>query len=174
MRPYEHGGTSGSMFLQIADICKEKGIPFGYMPLGIQRHSNTVKLFQTAEEHDVKYMLARMIQYGSQDEVYEHVDNFMYQHENVYITICSDVFSAAVAPGVSATQALGLDPEVAIPIIKHVIRTHKVRGFDVCEIAPRFDQDDTTASLGAVLIFAVVTTLCGMNHLSIDVGADFF
>lgn len=174
MRPYDQGCSSGSMFRQIADLCEERQMPFGYMPLGIQRHSNTVNLFKVAEEKGVNYVLARMLQYGSSAEVYEHVDNFMYKHENVYITICTDVFSAAFAPGVSATQALGLDPEVVIPIIKHVIRTRKVRGFDVCEIAPRFDKDDTTASLGAVLIFAVVSTICAMKELSVDVGADFY
>lgn len=133
-----------------------------------------MNLFKTAEERGVNYVLARMLQYGSSAEVYGHVDDFMYRHENVYITICTDVFSAAFAPGVSATQALGLDPEIVIPIIKHILRTRKVRGFDICEIAPRFDKDDTTASLGAVLVFAVVSTICAMQGLSIDVGADFF
>lgn len=174
MRPYDQGCSSGSMFRQIADLCEERGLPFGYMPLGIQRHSNTVNLFKTAEERGVNYVLARMLQYGSSAEVYGHIDDFMYRHENVYITICTDVFSAAFAPGVSATQALGLDPEIVIPIIKHILRTRKVRGFDICEIAPRFDKDDTTASLGAVLVFAVVSTICAMQGLSIDVGADFF
>lgn len=174
MRPYDGGASSGSMFLQIADICRKKKLPFGYMPLGIQRHSNTVSLFRTAEEKNVKYVLARALQYGSQAQVYEHIDNFMYQHENAYITVCTDVFSAAFAPGVSATQALGLDPEAVVPLMKHILRTRKVRGFDICEISPRFDHDDTTASLGAVLIFAVVTTLCSMNHLSIEIGEDFY
>ena len=55
-----------------------------------------------------------------------------------------------------------------LPIIKHIIRTRKVKGFDICEISPRFDQDNTTANLGAVIIFAVVSTLCKMNNLDID------
>lgn len=81
------------------------------------------------------------------------------------MTICTDVFSAAFAPGVSATQALGLEPEAVLPIIKHILRTRKIRGFDICEISPRFDQDDTTAKLGAVIIFTVVNTLCKLNDL---------
>ena len=71
----------------------------------------------------------------------------------------------AFAPGVSAPQSLGLDPEVVLPLLKHVLRTRKVRGFDICEISPRFDQDNTTANLGAVIIFAVINTLCRMNGL---------
>jgi len=98
----------------------------------------------------------------------ERVDTFLYQCKNAYITICTDVFSSAFAPGVSATQSFGADPEAVLPIIKHILRTRKVRGFDICEISPRFDQDNTTANLGAVLIFAVVDTLCGMNHLNVE------
>lgn len=174
MRPYDGGASSGSMFRQIADICEREEMPFAYMPLGIQRHSNTVSLFKEAERLGVPYMLARTLQYGSREEVYEHVDDFMYQHKNAYMTICTDVFSTAFAPGVSAPQALGLDPQAVVPIMKHILRTRKVRGFDICEISPRFDQDDTTASLGAVLIFTVVVTLCQLNGLAVNVGGDYY
>ncbi len=168
MRPYDNGSSSGSMFLQIADICKKEGMPYGYMPIGIQQHSNTVSLFKTADRLKVPYILAKEIQDGTLAGVLEKVDNFLYKHDAAYITICTDVFSSAFAPGVSATQSLGLDPEVALPIIKHVLRTHKIKGFDICEISPRFDQDNTTANLGAVIIFSLVTTLAGLFGLSIE------
>lgn len=96
----------------------------------------------------------------------------MYACDSFYITICTDVFSSAFAPGVSATQSLGVDPEVILPIIKHILRTRKVRGFDICEISPRFDQDNTTANLGAVIIFTVVSTLARLNQLDVDLS-DF-
>ena len=101
--------------------------------------------------------------------ILEKIDTFLYECDSAYITICTDVFSSAFAPGVSATQSLGLDPEVVLPLIKHILRTRQVRGFDICEISPRFDQDNTTANLGAVLIFAVVNTMCKLNNLAIDV-----
>ncbi len=53
-------------------------------------------------------------------------------------------------------------------IYKHIVRTGKVRGFDICGISPRFDQDNTTATPGAASIFAVANTLCRMNGLDID------
>ena len=101
--------------------------------------------------------------------ILEKIDTFLYECDSAYITICTDVFSSAFAPGVSATQSLGLDPEVVLPLLKHILRTRQVRGFDICEISPRFDQDNTTANLGAVLIFAVVNTMCKLNNLAIDV-----
>lgn len=174
LRPYDRGSSSGSMFRQIADICRERGLKYGYLPLGIQKHSNTVSLFREAERMGVRYVLARDLQYGSMASVYEKVDTFMYEHETAYITICTDVFSSAFAPGVSAPQALGLDPERVLPLIKHILRTRKIRGFDICEISPRFDQDNTTASLGAVLIFTVVNTICKLKNLAVNTGVEYY
>lgn len=174
LRPYDKGSSSGSMFRQIADICRDRGMKYGYLPLGIQKHSNTVSLFKTADALGVNYVLAKEIQNGAITTVLEKVDTFLYGHEHAYITICTDVFSSAFAPGVSATQSIGLDPEVVLPVIKHIIRSSKVTGFDICEISPRFDQDDTTASLGAVIIFSVVNTICKLKGLGVNTEADFY
>lgn len=174
LRPYDKGSSSGSMFRQIADLCRERGMKYGYLPLGIQKHSNTVSLFKTADALGVDYVLAKEIQNGAITTVLEKVDTFLYGHEKAYITICTDVFSSAFAPGVSATQSIGLDPEVVLPVIKHILRSSKIMGFDICEISPRFDQDDTTASLGAVIIFSVVNTICKLKGLSVNTEADFY
>lgn len=160
IRPYPDGCSSGSMFRQIADICQKNDYPFSYMPIGIQQHSNTISLFKTAEQLGVDYILAKRVQNNSYASILERIDYFMYQHDNAYMTICMDVFSSAFAPAVSSPQSLGLNPEVVLPIIKHILRTRKIRGFDICEISPRFDQDNTTANLGATIIFTVISTLC--------------
>ena len=57
---------------------------------------------------------------------------------------------------------------------KHILRTRKIRGFDICEISPRFDQDNTTASLGAVLIFTVVNTICKLKNLAVNTGVEYY
>lgn len=165
LRPYDNGPSSGTMFRQIADIMEEENYPFRYLPLGIQKHGNTVSLFKYAQEHDVNYVLAKEIKKSTYEVILEKVDTFLYNCNAAYLTICTDVFSAAFAPGVSATQPLGVKPEVVLPIIKHILRTRKIKGFDICEISPRFDQDDTTAKLGAIIIFTVVNTMCKLNDL---------
>ena len=153
------------MFRQMAYVCRAEGTPYHYFPIGIQQHSNTVSLFKKARELGVDYVLAKEIQGSNMESILERMDTFLYRCRDAYITVCTDVFSSAFAPGVSAPQSLGLDPEVVLPLLKHVLRTRKVRGFDICEISPRFDQDNTTANLGAVIIFAVINTLCRMNGL---------
>ncbi len=162
------------MFRQIADICEDRGIKYGYLPIGIQKHSNTVSLFKTADQLGVNYVLARDIRHETHTSILEKVDYFLYNYESTYITICMDVFSSAFAPGVSATQSIGLEPEVVLPIIKHIIRTRKLKGFDICEISPRFDQDNTTASLGTVIIFTAVNTICKLKNLGMITDKDYY
>ncbi|MGI6095675.1 MAG: formimidoylglutamase [Lachnospiraceae bacterium] len=168
LRPYENGPSSGSMFRQMADVYKEENAQYHYLPLGIQEHSNTVSLFKYAKSLGVDYILAKEIQNSNYSIILERIDTFLYKCNSAYVTICTDVFSSAFAPGVSATQSLGLDPEVVLPILKHILRTRKVRGLDICEISPRFDQDNTTANLGAVIIFAVINTMCKLNNLALE------
>ena len=76
-------------------------------------------------------MLAKELQTSNLETILERLDQYLYQCDDTYITVCTDVFSSAFAPGVSAPQSLGLDPEIVLPLIKHVLRTRKVRGFDI-------------------------------------------
>lgn len=168
LRPYPNGGTSGTMFRQIADLCAEKELKYAYLCLGIQKHSNTIELFKTADRLGVKYILARDIIDSDDWNVLEKLDDFVKRNQHIYITICSDVFSSAFAPGVSATQSLGLDPERVLKFLKYLFRTEKVISFDIAEVSPRFDQDNTTANLAAVLIFSIVSTLSQIHNLSLE------
>jgi len=167
LRPYTQGASSGTMFRQIADICSERKLQYSYMCLGIQKHSNTIDLFKTADGLGAKYMLAKDIIAGDDCEVINKIDDFIKSKDYIYVTICSDVFSTAFAPGVSASQPLGLDPEGVLKFLKYILKSHKVVCFDIAEVSPRFDQDDITANLAAVLIFSVINTICEINSLSI-------
>ena len=155
------------MFRQISDICKDKNLKYSYFCLGVQQHSNTIELFKTANKLGVNYVLAKDISNTNNWHVLEQLDEFIRKQDHIYITICSDVFSSAFAPGVSATQSLGLEPEKVLNILKYLLRSNKVISFDICEVSPRFDHDNNTANLAAVMIFSVVTTLCSINQLSL-------
>ncbi|MGH4121889.1 MAG: formimidoylglutamase [Clostridium sp.] len=167
LRPYTQGGSSGTMFRQIADICSYRELKYSYMCIGIQKHSNTIDLFKTADRLGAKYMLAKDIIDGDDCEVINKIDDFIKLRDYIYVTICSDVFSTAFAPGVSASQPLGLDPERVLKFVKYILKSNKVVSFDIAEVSPRFDQDDITANLAAILIYSVVNTLCEINSLSI-------
>ncbi len=163
LRPYPAGGSSGTMFAQITDMNKKDHNDSGYCCLGVQKRGNTVALFKKAESVGAQWMLARDISESGAESSYPLIDEFCAKHEKIMITVCADVFSTAFAPGVSAPQPLGLDPEKVLRMIKRIMATGKLAGFDICEVAPRFDQDSTTASLAATLIFAVVNTIAELR-----------
>ena len=159
LRPYHNGGNSGTMFLQIADQNKKKNINFSYFCIGIQKYGNTVSLFKKADDLGVKYLLAKDIDNANLSDIYEKINGYLKQHDHIYLTLCTDVFSAAYAPGVSAPQPFGLLPEIGLKMIKHIVKSGKVIGFDVAEVSPRFDEDNRTAKLAAIIIFAIINTL---------------
>lgn len=167
LRPYPNGGNSGTMFRQISDICKKQDLKYSYFCIGVQKHSNTVDLFKTADKLGADYILAKDIMDGDNWSLIEKLDEFIKLQEHIYITICSDVFATPFAPGVSATQPLGLDPERLLRFLKYILKSDKVISFDIAEVSPRFDQDNTTANLAAVVIFSVINTLCQVHNLAL-------
>ncbi|WP_315116090.1 formimidoylglutamase [uncultured Clostridium sp.] len=167
IRPYPNGGSSGTMFRQIADICNGENLPYSYFCIGVQKHSNTVELFKTAERLGVQYILAKDVLYSDNWSILEKLGEFIKHQDYIYVTICSDVFSSAFAPGVSAIQPLGLDPEKALIFLKYILRYNKVVSFDIAEVSPRFDSDNVTANLAASIIFTLINTLSRMNDCDI-------
>lgn len=168
-RPYDKKGSSGTMFRQIKDLNEDNDMKFSYLTLGIQRHGNTNDLFDFAKKSDTKFILARDMTDRDSYTMFEKIGDFMKGKDHIYMTICADVFSSSFAPGVSSPQPLGIHPEIVIKLMRYILSTEKVISFDIAEVSPRFDHDNTTASLAAVLIFALVTKICQMKDLSIEI-----
>lgn len=156
LRSYASHPHSGSPFLQIADDLHVNDKEFHYLCLGIQECSNTRRLFQTAQELEVPYVLAEDLQNGPSETVRKQVETFLAQVDKVYVTIDLDVFATAYAPGVSAPSALGITPQVALPILQQIITSGKLLTLDVVELNPTLDQDNRTAKLAAGLLYQVV------------------
>ena len=135
-----------------------KGLDFDYLCIGIQEGGNTSSLFNEAKELDVSYITAETIHQNLND--YEVViDDFIQHHTAIYVTVCLDVFSQAHAPGVSAPQVLGLFPWQLIPLLKKIVLSRKVVGFDIAELSPPLDCDNMTATLAANLVSNYIHTL---------------
>lgn len=166
MRPYKNGPSSGTMFAQIADRCKANGQDFRYMVAGIQQYGNTVSLFKKANELNVKYLMARDISNDTIFSVGQDIVRFTKKQRKIYLSLCSDVISSAYAPGVSAPQPFGLHPEIIVKLIKTVIQSGKVISFDIAEVSPRFDEDNRTSKLAAIIIFAVINSVVEFGSAS--------
>jgi formiminoglutamase len=164
LRPAEAGANSGTSFAQIAGRCRATGQKMRYLCIGVQRSANTVRLLRRADELGVEHVLARDISDHRLAEVEERIDHFVDGLDAVYLTVCADVVSSAFAPGVSAPQPLGLDPETVLRLAKHVVAGGKTVSFDVAEVSPRFDSDNNTAKVAAIFIYALVDTLLDAAH----------
>lgn len=145
----EQRGTSGTPFWQIAEYCSQQNRSFDYACLGIQPLSNTRSLFNLAEQWKVTFLTAEQLHTLSFDQQTQVIDTFLQNIPKLYITICLDVFNQAIAPGVSAPQALGLDPWQVIPLLKYLLQTGKVVSIDFAELAPDLDLNFATSRLAA-------------------------
>lgn len=144
---------SGTPFRDIARDCEARGWDFRYACFGVAASSNTAALYAEAErrsvwiEHDVDLGPERL------PALCARLDAWLEPLEAVYLTICLDAFPAAVAPGVSAPSALGIDPRIAVGLIGHLKASGRLRLADVAELCPALDPDRRTARLAARLVW---------------------
>ncbi len=152
MREYNNGGNSGTMFLQIADDCVRENRKFDYNVIGIQKFSNTKRLFDAAKKFGVNYYMAEEINKLTDLNILPIIK----RNDYIYMTICTDVFHITCAPGVSAPQTFGIWPNQAIGLISLVAKNAKNLTLDVAEISPKYDYDQRTSRLVANLIYQVI------------------
>jgi len=156
-QPVQNLTNSGTGFFQIADDCHAAGQHFSYMPIGIQRNSNTRLLFETADNLGVTYISADRLQPLQQHKLQEEIKDFINRSTYIYLTICMDVFSSAVAPGVSAPAYSGLFPDpFFFSLLQAIMDSGKVISSDIAELNPVYDQEQRTAKLVAALAFSII------------------
>lgn len=156
LRDYRFGISSGTGFLQIADLCKNNQVDFNYFVLGLQQANNSRKLFKTADSLNTEYIFARHTKLSEKDEILSRVQKFVDNIDFIYTTICMDVFASSVAPGVSALAINGIQPDIVFEILDLLISSGKIIGFDLAELNPEYDADDRTAKLAAAIIYEVI------------------
>lgn len=149
-------GTSGTPFAQIKAYCEANHRLFNYCCIGIQKNANTHALFEKAHAWNVSYLLAESLYEKNPTQHYAFLDQFMQQHNHLYVSICLDVFAESIAPGVSAPQALGLTPSTVIPLLKYILQTGKVISLDIVELSPPLDFGHQTARLAANLLAQIL------------------
>lgn len=141
------GASSGTGFYQIA----QEG-EIHSLHIGIQKNSNTLKLFDTAHQFRMKYILADELFFDNLPNIYQKIDAFLAGVDVLYLTICMDVFNAAIAPGVSATAYNGIMADPAfMHYFKHILKNEKLIAMDIAEVNPSLDIAERTARLAASL-----------------------
>ena len=142
------GASSGTGFWQIA----QEG-QIHSLHIGIQRNSNTLKLFDTAHHYGMKYILADELFFENLPSVYEKIDALADSVDVLYCTICMDVFNAAIAPGVSAVAYNGIFADATfMHFYRRILKNSKLVALDVAEVNPSLDIVDRTSKLAASLV----------------------
>lgn len=141
------GASSGTGFWQIA----QEG-EIHSLHIGIQKNSNTLKLFDIAHQFGMKYILADELFFENLPNIYQKIDEFLAGVDVLYLTICMDVFNASIAPGVSATAYNGIMADSAfMHYFKHILKNEKLIAMDIAEVNPSLDIAERTARLAASL-----------------------
>ncbi|RAJ02466.1 formiminoglutamase [Chitinophaga skermanii] len=163
-KPGPAGPSSGTGFYQLAMDAKARAEQLRFLALGIQPNSNTGLLFETVKEHGGEYLPADYFNHAKMDALLQTIKAFINNTDGLYITVDLDVFSAAFAPGVSATAYNGITPgENFLECFRYLLRSGKVMSIDIAELNPSLDIDNRTAKLGASLMFEVVSAHLGMQ-----------
>lgn len=148
-------GNSGTPFTQIYQDRTRRGLDFNYYCFGVQPFGNSPHMFDQAKKMGVKWVSAQDIWDHWRDglkNVLEMIDEVIESNDHIYLSMDMDVFASAFAPGVSATQPLGIHPYHALPIVDRLGASGKVISCDVVELNPEYDRDGMTAQLAGQLL----------------------
>ncbi|MDF9867282.1 formiminoglutamase [Bacilli bacterium PM5-3] len=154
-RPYERS-TSGTMFRQIHDDIVKMNAPFNHISVGIQKSGNTLSLFDYIKSIKSEYILAGDVTHENRAINHYRLNEFTKKQDIIYTCVCCDVFASPFAPGVSSPQPLGIEPELFLELLKDVLDSKKVVAFDIAEVSPDLDTSNSTASLGALIIYSII------------------
>jgi len=166
LRPYskdslQYPSSSGTPFRQIADFCRDQGWAFNYACLGVCRASNTQALFSCADSLKVFYREDNQLASHLMEKRITELTQFIAAVDYLYLTIDLDVFSAGIAPGVSAPAARGLSYETVERLLQPIFKARDNNGkaklllADLAEYNPEFDIDKQTARLAARLAWDI-------------------
>ena len=154
------GGTSssGTPFRQIAEWCKDHDLNFNYHVIGLNPSANTTALFDYARAEDVSWVEDIDVHPLNLDSITSGLRDFISKLDYLYLTVCLDVFSASIAPGVSAPASVGVSSSVVISLIRSINSICcelevPILLTDIAEMNPHRDFDQRTARLAARLVW---------------------
>mgnify|MGYP001194916080 CR=1 FL=1 len=161
LRSPDNGGSSGTPFRQIAQWCDTQNRDFHYVCIGASQASNTAALYDYAAQKNVHILHDTDFTLHSAQAL---LSPFLQYIDTLYVTICMDAFPAAVAPGVSAPAALGVDPLPVIKLINwlgHAAEQASVtwKLADIAELNPAYDEQSKTARLASRIGFELANAL---------------
>jgi formiminoglutamase len=158
LRSPAQGCSSGTPFRQIAEWCEQHRRAFRYHVIGFNPSANTTALTEYAKSKNVTWVEDVDAHLVNLDKICAGLRDYMADLDYLYLTICLDVFTAAIAPGVSAPASVGISSELVIKLLREIRSLSAelevpILLSDVAELNPQVDIDQRTARLAARLVW---------------------
>ncbi len=155
LRPYTDFSHSGSPFLQAHHYAEQIDLDMKYFVYGINQDNNTRSLFKQVEELETRFCLNTEI-FNDESASLKKAQNFIGSRDFIYLTICLDVFEAAIAPGVSAPAWNGIKLNHALNLIELVKESGKLLSAGICELNHDFDVNNQTAKTAGTIFSGLI------------------
>jgi formiminoglutamase len=143
VRPDNDGPNSGSAFYRVL----EKYDNFDLVEIGIQPFCNS--------RNHRAYAVKKKVEIYNLSESYGRllkiVSSLIKTRRPTFISIDIDAFSAAYAPGASASYASGLEANEFMSMLRLLAAKADVRGMGIYEVSPPLDIQNRTSQFAAVL-----------------------
>ena len=118
------------------------------LQIGVRGLSVEEKNF--AKAHDIKQFTSLDIIRSDLQTIIKNINDFSSKFDSIYLSFDMDVYDPAYAPGLGTPEPLGLSPFQVFTII-HGLEGN-IRGIDISEATPDYDQSGITSILVAKTI----------------------
>lgn len=149
VRDLSRGITSGTPFYRLLEGYRG----FDFAQIGILGHCNSREHLEYVQQKGVRVVSSEEW-IGSRrplvDFVFERLEDWLVKRRPTYISLDMDVFSSALAPGVSAPQPLGLMAHDFWPLFDLLLARMDVRVLGIYEVSPPLDLQTLTARMAAM------------------------
>ena len=131
----------------------EKGYITGLTQIGIRNVSSTAKEgYDDARRMGSDILSVRQFRGMGKDAVLDRVP----ADRNYYVSIDIDAFDPSIAPGTGTPSHGGFLYYEVLELLDGLARRGSIRGVDLVEVAPDYDQSGTTAILAAQLLMNLI------------------
>lgn len=137
-------GTPEPTFKQIRQMCLDNSVALNYTSVGLQPFECPSSLCDQKDRYAVSEFYFDEI-----DVSVSHIKKVVERCDYVYLSICLDVFSGSIAPGVDSPQPFGVFPHHVLPYFEFIGNSGKLLGADILEYNPK--HDDTNEITGRLL-----------------------
>ncbi len=150
--------NSGTPYRQLLD--ESVLLPSEFYEIGIQPQLNSPKYIEDAKLKQVTIQYLKEVQKAFRSDQLDVLLQPFLSNE-LFLGFDLDSIKSSDAPGVSAPSPNGLTSEQAIMLVEIIVSGSNVRLFELTEMNPNYDRDDTTAKMAATLAYTYLEKVSG-------------